>query len=161
MRVGIQHTGVIPTIKSIEYYIVEIVTHHLLIGGWVEQFLLNADILSDLGFLTHVWSCLQLRGRPSASLWAPPCSTWVPINLGTSWRSAGRPLGNQLLKKIRDANRITSRMVLLLRLLDALGVCFVVEQPRGSLMAHHPRFRQLVKKVAIYKKSLKMKDFRV
>ena len=79
------------------------------------------------------------------SMLAPVCSSWVNINQGKAGRSKAFPLGNRGHEYIRGANKMVARAILLVHLFVALGVCFVLEQPCGSLMQCHPRFQDLLR----------------
>jgi hypothetical protein len=76
---------------------------------------------------------------------APVCSSWVNINQGTAGRSKAFPLGDRRHEYVKGANKMVTRTILLIHLFAALGVCFVLEQPCGSLMQWHPRFQDLLR----------------
>ena len=116
----------------------------------------TCDILKNLGFLNHVTKILQTE---LSCLAGPVCSSWGWVNRGTSKRSLGRPLGNMTVnRRVFDANVMVSRVVLLMWLMAAIGICFVIEQPANSLLEAHPRFQHLMKEHAIYKKRIEMKE---
>ena len=118
----------------------------------------HMNMLTDKGFLYALF--LALNGDDGkGSLAAIVCSTWVYMNSGTSRRCRGRPLGAQSVRSVHAANVMVARMVLLLLLLHAVGMFFLVEQPRGSLMEKHPSFQWLLGVVKIWKKSFLMKNF--
>ena len=119
----------------------------------------HADINSPMGMLSHLLQFLRLSPRFASSLHAPVCSTWVPINLATSGRSLARPLGKSIVSShVAAANKMVSRLVLMLWLLVSVGVCIVVEQPRGSLMEYHPRFQEFLRCNKMYRTSINMMD---
>ena len=115
------------------------------------------DILGDTGFCNLVYIILRTKEASGLSPWAPVCSSWVPINLGTSKRSKAFPLGHRRLSYVREANIMVSRTMLGIRLCQAFGIPWFLEQPCNSLMDSHPRFRELLRDFAIYKHPLKMK----
>ena len=52
-----------------------------------------------------------------------------------------------------------SRVVLLCCIFDALGIWWLVEQPKGSLMQWHPRWQWLMSVRAVYRLSFRMRTF--
>ena len=107
------------------------------------------DFNSDVGFAFAVW--LVLRLQPGGVLFAaPPCSSWVWVSRSSSGRSYDCPLGNQLRKKVRDANILVSRLVLLMALALGRGCTIAWEQPGGTLMHFHPKMRMFMQKFKIY-----------
>ena len=63
------------------------------------------------------------------------------------------------MPSVKQANMMVSRVVLVMWLLACLGVCFVVEQPRGSLMEHHPRFEEFCIHFKVYRKCINMGEY--
>jgi hypothetical protein len=113
---------------------------------------------SGFGFAAELAAMLN-PCNGGASLSAPVCSTWVMINVGTSGRSCTRPLGNAHYPSVKAANMMVSRLCLLLMLLSSRGIWWIVEQPRGSLLEHHPRFQELMTVITIYRHMIKMIDY--
>jgi len=116
----------------------------------------ECNILGDLGYLNHVMKIVQ---TDVGVLFAPVCSSFGGINRATSKRSKAKPLGNQSLKYIKDANLMATRVVLLMWLCTATGLAFVLEQPQGSTLEMNPRFQEYMRKHKVYRKSIKMKDW--
>jgi hypothetical protein len=52
-----------------------------------------------------------------------------------------------------------AKVLLLLWLGLAMGVPFILEQPKGSLMELHPMFQEFVKSNKVYRKYIVMQDF--
>ncbi len=104
------------------------------------------DFLGVDGYI-HAWNLGLCVIPGGGALGAPVCSTWVPINVGTSGRSSYRPCGNWWYQATADANVMVSRMVLLLYLFTAKGVFWILEQPKGSLMEHHPRLKKFIRMI--------------
>ena len=50
-------------------------------------------------------------------------------------------------------------MILLLVLLDVMGVLWIVEQPKGSVMQHNARFEWFIGSRTVYKHGFNMYDF--
>ena len=94
----------------------------------------NHDLMSRVGFLTTLK--LLARVRPGGFFWAaPPCSSWVFLNMGTSGRRDYRVAGNwQANPKIRCQNALCARVAALCYLASARHVHWAVEQPNSSLM---------------------------
>ena len=63
------------------------------------------DFLSPVGFVTAIVAVLRTRPAAGISPLAPVCSSFVPINLGTSKRSSATPLGDQTLDTSRYGYR--------------------------------------------------------
>ena len=115
------------------------------------------DINSNIGFLHCLHKTLQVD---LVNLMAPVCSTWVNLNTGTSGRSVGRPLGKASSRN-REANKMVSRVLLLAWTCEAIGVCFIIEQPCGSWMEKHPRFQEFLKVHGLIRQYIEMEDFLV
>lgn len=90
------------------------------------------------------------RIRARAQVW---------INRATSGRSAAFPLGNSSLPSVASANRMVSNLVLALVLLTLKGVFWIVEQPAGSLLEEHPRWKELCRMVKVYRTHVWMSDY--
>jgi len=117
----------------------------------------DQDINSNRGFVMHLNRLLE---TDLVALLAPVCSTFTQMNLYTSGRSVARPLGNR--SRANDAaNMMVSRVVLLLWYCCSVGLCFIVEQPAGSLLEQHPRIQSLMKAKQLYKHKISMKDKRI
>ena len=116
------------------------------------------DILGDIGFLNALALALRVRGG-GGILAAPVCSTWVYMNRGTSRRSVANPHGDGRVLQVREANCMVSRVMLLCYVAAARGLLFVVEQPTGSLMEKHAAFQEMLRRFAVYRKSIVMEHF--
>ena len=118
----------------------------------------NMDFLSTAGFILALQTVLRLA--PGAGHWsAPVCSSFTRINIGTSQRSPTRPLGCTSYRSVQDGNLLVSRLALVLRLLDALGIWWCFEQPAGSLMQYHPRVQALFRDVQVWRVTIDMWSF--
>ena len=90
------------------------------------------------------------------------CSSFVPICRASTGRRKGRPMGNTRFAKVRTANLLSCRwalenpsvyhvaktqkcrrLALLAQLAEAVGACWVVEQPAGSLLWETDRLQGL------------------
>lgn len=144
------------------------------------------DIFMDMnkpeGFAHAVYQIMRLVPGSSLTL-APVCSTWVFMWLGNTVchiyrlfglfaltcfavRSRGSthrtktvPLGNQDAPSVQAGNLMVSRCALLCMLASSMGVWWVLEQPRGSLLEYHPDMQKLFKLVRTWRKHIYMKDF--
>ena len=72
---------------------------------------------------------------------------------------AGRPLGSKRRPQVRNANEMVSKLVLLLTVLEAKSSMWIVEQPAGSLMIHHPRWVWFLRRRKVFRVFLHMADF--
>lgn len=62
---------------------------------------------------------------------------------GTHGRSLIFPLGNQGYRFVREGNLLASRVCILILVICSQGCRFVLEQPQGSFLEHHPRMSWL------------------
>ena len=94
----------------------------------------NHDLMTQAGFLVTLK--LLSRIRPGGLFWAaPPCSSWVFLNMGTSGRRAYREAGAwETNAKIKCQNALAARVAALCFLASTRGVWWLVEQPSSSLM---------------------------
>ena len=116
------------------------------------------NMVGGLGYVNAIHLATRLK-RLAQSVLAPVCSSWVPINMGTSCRSVLNPLGNRSLSYVKQANIMVSRTVLLVWSLVAMGVLVILEQPMNSLMQNHPRFKQWMLANDIYRYFIRMRDY--
>ncbi len=72
-------------------------------------------------------------------------------NRGTSKRSKALPLGDGSSSTAEEGNTMVSRCVVLMLLAAARGIWIIWEQPRGSLMEHHPAIQKLFKHVRFWR----------
>ena len=115
-----------------------------------------SNILSDRGFATALLVAFNCKPGCGISPFAPVCSSWVPVNLGTSKRTFMDPLGDTSLPHVRDGNLMVARVVLLLYVFTALGCPWFLEQPKGSLMQYHPRLRHFNTALSVFRANLCM-----
>ena len=54
-------------------------------------------------------------------------------------------LGNTCYDFVQIGNVLASRLILMLMVISAKGARYIVEQPSGSCLKHHPRFQQFLK----------------
>jgi hypothetical protein len=114
------------------------------------------NILTADGFLVAVMYALcVVPGGVTA--FAPVCSSWLWVARNATKRSTLDPLGDIRFQGVRDANKMVSRVVLLLELLTIMGVVWILEQPVSSLLSMHPRFQAfLLKWGGAYRHNVKM-----
>ena len=78
---------------------------------------------------------------------------------GSTKRSPSRPLGETSYPSVSLGNLLLCRTLILLCVAQALKVFWVLEQPKGSLMQHHPQFEEIMRMVDMYKHTISMKRF--
>ena len=118
----------------------------------------QCDLLSVIGYL-HALNCATALVDGSVSMNAPVCSSWGWVNRGTSCRTGGDPLGG-LCRGVREANCMVSRLVLLLFIYEARGAWWLLEQPVGSLMIHHPRLQEFLQRgFSVWRTTVRMGCF--
>jgi len=93
----------------------------------------NFDFMGDHGFANCISLALAME-MGGVSVNAPVCSSWVFMSRHSTGRSSWRPLGNRAFENVSTANAMISRMVLLLMVYSSLGICWILEQPAGSLL---------------------------
>lgn len=108
------------------------------------------DLLSPPGFAYALHAACRVREGGLAML-APVCSSWVWMCMASSKRTRARPMGDLRLPWVRDANRMVSRVVLILYILSARRVLWILEQPSSSMLQYHVRFQEFMKKVQLYR----------
>lgn len=69
------------------------------------------------------------------------CSSWVPVNRGTSSRAACCSIGDMSQPSVVSSNCMISRTILLLALAVCLNATFLLEQPHNSVVDFYPRWR--------------------
>ncbi|CAK9003810.1 Uncharacterized protein SCF082_LOCUS7912 [Durusdinium trenchii] len=74
---------------------------------------------------------------------AMKCSSFTPVNAGTSGRSACASLGREGIESVETSNKLLCRTVFLCMVTTCLGGCWVLEQPGGSCLQFFPAWRDL------------------
>ena len=96
------------------------------------------NLLSHAGMVWATQLARRLVPRRSVQWWAPVCSTWVSMNLGTSMRTEQRWWGDTHQEEVAQANEMVWKMVCIVLYGLSLGFIFIIEQPASSLMLRHP-----------------------
>ena len=93
------------------------------------------------GFIHCLWLHLRLRCT-GLSWFATVCSTWIWLSRSTTERSPSCPLGPQYLHyagaTVEQGNIQVARSALLMLLISCKGAFWMLEQPLGCIMKHHP-----------------------
>ena len=109
------------------------------------------DILTPEGFSLCISLILRMGMQGQGLLWlAPVCSTWIFMSMGSTGRSWFNPLGDTWKACVQEANVMNARAVLLCILAGALGVTWILEQPRTSVFHETPRFQWLAKTTQVW-----------
>lgn len=108
------------------------------------------DILSPIGFALALCMACRLK-RGGFALLATVCSTWVWISRSSTGRNQWNPLGRRGVRCVEDANEMVAKMTLILWLLQAKNCVWVYEQPSSSLLWHHPRMVEYIRKNLAWK----------
>lgn len=116
------------------------------------------DLLEIDGFILFLRFCLRLRAS-GISVLAPVCSSWVWLCRTQTERSIFNPLGNTLRSDVQQANKMVSRVALLLYLLIIKGCIFILEQPQSSLLSEHPRMADIMNDYCVWKIAIQMRWF--
>ena len=101
------------------------------------------DLLTDEGLSIAVQWLLCII-RPGGLLWMGiPCSTWITLSRASTGRSNFLPLGVEPQSElVRQHNRLVELCCYLALTATALGIDYVVEQPRTSIL-FYADFRKL------------------
>lgn len=80
-------------------------------------------------------------------------------NTGTSKRSSTNPLGHEQYQSVLTGNRLCARTVILAWIAAALACWWLIEQPQGSWMEHHPCFQRLLSAMDVFRHRLTMGSY--
>ena len=116
------------------------------------------DVLSVPGQKTLVMRLSGLK-RHAVTMWAPKCSNFVFVNMGTSGRRRDNPEGDQSKPQVRDSNRMAATVCACVRFLAAMHIFWVIEQPLNSLLFRLHVVRQLLTDLSARRISFRMVDF--
>ncbi|CAK9008773.1 unnamed protein product [Durusdinium trenchii] len=101
------------------------------------------DLLTDAGFLLALTCILNGKTDNFLCLVGMVCSSFVTINKGTNKRYPYDALGDHAVSSVSQGNQLATRCALLLYSIVAMGGCFLLEQPRSSMLSWHPRIREV------------------
>ncbi len=108
------------------------------------------DIESEQGFVLAV--AFLLACKPGSLIWlAPVCSSWVFINRATSLRNPLLPAGNTHLPHVKSGNLQAARVAVLIYLAHFLGLTWIVEQPRSSILHCSARFVEILARLPCHR----------
>lgn len=87
------------------------------------------------------------------------CPNHQPRSRGSTGRRLSQPLGNERAPSVQEGNLMVSRCALLILLASAKGIWWVMEQPRGSLLEHHPLMEEVFRRVKVFRHHIRMIDY--
>lgn len=90
---------------------------------------------------------------------APVCSNWIWLVRSVSGRCSAYPLGYYWIPEVEWSNSMVSRVVIILKIMKALGSPWVIEQPLSSVLYLHPRFQEFLNSGEVYRITLDMFQF--
>ena len=97
---------------------------------------------TDVGFIFLFKCCMDMM--VGAFSWSGVvCKTWVWISRSTFGRSILKPYGNLNMFKVRMANMMVAREILLMLLLACKSVHQFMENPLSSIIDRYPKFPEL------------------
>ena len=100
-----------------------------------KEFCVADDLLTWCGLLKALWLVSQVQ--KGGVVWlAPPCGNFVWMSRYTTKRSMQNPLGQGANAEL--ANKLVSRVCLIVYFCTCIGVNWVIEQPGSSLLWEHP-----------------------
>ncbi|CAE7227590.1 unnamed protein product [Symbiodinium sp. CCMP2456] len=122
------------------------------------------DLNSNAGMVIAISLVLRSKLDQLVAAFGVVCSSFVPINRGTSKRSFLCPHGDESVVGVRRGNKLMARSTILMYLVIAAGGHYVLENPQGSLIALHNRYVQFLRTllacgVTTYKVSMWMRKF--
>lgn len=118
----------------------------------------NMDMLTSSGFVAACYHATCIR--PGGGLLAAPvCSSFVFMNSGTSGRSQSRPLGREEFQSVANGNILCARTLVILWICAALQIWWIVEQPQGSFMEHHPCFQHVLALLDVHRHRMTMGSY--
>ena len=82
------------------------------------------DVLSVPGQKTLVMRLSGLK-RHAVTMWAPKCSNFVFVNMGTSGRRRDNPEGDQSNPQVRDSNQMAATVCAYVRSLASMHIFWV------------------------------------
>ncbi|CAL1126778.1 unnamed protein product [Cladocopium goreaui] len=98
------------------------------------------DLNGNAGLVLCIHLLLSSEWEAVAAFLAIVCSSFVPVNRGSTWRSILTPLGNEEFVGVRRGNKLVARSVILMLITYLANGVFLVENPGNSLIAFHPRW---------------------
>lgn len=103
----------------------------------------HCDLRTTNGFkhLLHLALRLEEDGLSTVGL---PCTSYIFINAGTHKRSSATPYGAEELQYVKDANLLTSRVIMVLMVITVRCAYWLLEQPGTSQLIHHPELKFLL-----------------
>ena len=103
---------------------------------------------------------LLVRVKRHGSVWlAPVCSSWVWIGRHRSGRSSSNPAGDTSQRRIRQANSMVARLVVLALLAWFRGCHIFLENPLGTLVHQLSPLRELISSILQFKVSVHLSSF--
>ena len=101
-----------------------------------KKFCATDDLLTWCGLLKALWLVSQVQ-RGGMVWLAPPCGNFVWMSRYTTKRSMQNPLGQGANAEL--ANKLVSRVCLIVYFCTCIGVNWVIEQPGSSLLWEQDR----------------------
>ncbi|CAE7217942.1 unnamed protein product, partial [Symbiodinium sp. CCMP2456] len=105
------------------------------------------DLNSNAGMVLAISLILRSKLDELVAAFGVVCSTWVPVNKGTSKRCYLCPHGDENVVSVRKGNKMMARSTILMYLVIAAGGNYVLENPQGSLVVLHARYVQLLRRL--------------
>lgn len=118
----------------------------------------HLDWLSTWGFLIALQG-LRHMAKHGLAWFAPPCSSWIWLSRGSTFRSGLNPRGALRFRKVREANRIARRLIYLLEYLVRKSCYFAVEQPMTSLLWTYRPVRRFLRRWNVFEVSIPLGQF--
>lgn len=103
----------------------------------------------DLSTSTGLLSTFQAIRRVIAGgfLWLGiPCSSFIWLSRGSTFRSSLRPRGKKRLRKVRETNRMVRRLLYVMEYAHTKGIEWCIEQPSSSLLPLYRPFEEMIRR---------------
>ena len=83
----------------------------------------------------------------------------LPRSRGSTHRSKARPLGSDTAPSVQQGNLMTARCSIILMIAAARCLFWALEQPKNSLLEHHPAMEKFFKMVDSYRFAFEMGEY--
>ena len=91
-----------------------------------------------MGQKTFLMSLCQLKPHCASSMWAPKHNNFVYLKMGTSGRRRDSPESDTSQEHAEQSNEMAAFVCSAIRLMPALCIFWIIEQPFNSLFSKLP-----------------------
>ena len=117
------------------------------------------DVLNIYG-VQHMLASVVRLARGGCLWMGPPCCSWIWLTRSKSKRTATQPEGLGWRDPwVFSHNRIAATVAAFARAAHRLGIYFVIEQTRGSLLFEFPTLKEIISSTGAVSITLNLADF--